>query len=230
MKRVLALLLPLLIAIPAFAQESTATCDLDLSSAIEILQGVESTEGADALALIVSARDQLLAAEQNCAAAGVVLLDQDYTAPDEVFSLSYPHGWSVGTFTPSESGGIVFIGNSPFADRHLQVADPNIRAGEQAVQLLYGAPQSAEEASLEAVIADFEQLIGTLYEDVSTTEYFTLDGRDAARFFFRGATFDGIVVGADLGDGRFVAVRGVAASGRLESLRGVVEAIVASVR
>ena len=96
-----------------------------------LLEQAAAAEGSDAVALIAEARSALLQIEQDCAAAGVVALDQTYTAPENVFTLDYPHDWTVGTYTPSSTGGIVFIGNSPLADRLLQVAEPQIEAGEQ---------------------------------------------------------------------------------------------------
>ncbi len=228
MKVIIGLMLALLIVFPALAQDAAA-CPPDLSGVQSLLEQASAAQGEAALALIAEARTQLSSIEQDCAAAGVVALDQIYTAPDDVFTLSYPHGWMVGTFTPSSTGGVLLMGNSPLADRLLQVADPQITAGEQAVQVLVGAPQTTEDVSLQLVIADFEDLIGSLYQDVTTTEYYALEGRAAARLTFHAADLDGMVVGVELGGGRYAVVRGVASSGSLSAIQSVVEAIAASI-
>ncbi len=233
MKIVLGLLLSLLIVFPALAQDATestpAACVVDVSGVQTLLEQAAAAEGSDAVALIAEARSALLQIEQDCAAAGVVALDQTYTAPENVFTLDYPHDWTVGTYTPSSTGGIVFIGNSPLADRLLQVAEPQIEAGEQAVQVLVGAPQTAEGVTLQRVLADFEQLVGSLYQDVTPTDYYALAGRPAARLIFRATNLDGVIVGVELGEGRYGVVRGVTNSGNLAALQSTVEAIAASI-
>ncbi len=234
MKVFMGLLLSLLIVFPALAQDVTETtptaCAVDVSGAQTLLEQAAAADGADAVALIAQARAELLSIEQDCAAAGVVALDQTYAAPDDVFTLNYPHGWTVGTFTASSTGGVILIGNSPLADRLLQVAEPQIAPGEQAVQVLVGAPQTTEAISLQLVIADFEGLIGSLYQDVTTTEYYALEGRAAARLTFHAANLDGVVVGVELGDGRYAVVRGVASSGSLNAIQSIVEGIAASIQ
>ncbi len=236
MKIVLGLLLSLLIVFPALAQDAAQTedaptvCSVDVSGAQALLEQAASASETDAVALIAQARDALQQIEQNCAAAGVVALDQTYAAPDDVFTLSYPHGWTVGTFTPSSTGGVILIGNSPLADRLLQVAEPDILAGEQAVQVLVGAPQTTEDVSLKLVIADFETLIGSLYQNVTATEYYALEGRAAARLTFHAANLDGVVIGVELGGGRYAVVRGVASAGSLTAIQNVVEGIAASIQ
>jgi hypothetical protein len=236
MKVIIGLVLALLIAFPALAQDAAQTenasteCNVDVSGAQALLEQAAAASGADAVALIAQARGELQQIEQNCAAAGVVALDQTYTAPDDAFTLSYPDGWTTGTFTPSSTGGVILIGNSPLADRLLQVAEPEIVPGEQAVQVLVGAPQTTENVSLQLVIADFEDLIGSLYQHVTTTEYYALEGRAAARLTFQAANLDGVVIGVELGGGRYAVVRGVASSGSLNAIQSVVEGIAASIK
>ena len=211
-------------------QPQPQTCTIDLSAVQDLLTQAQGQAGTAALALVVEAREGLLKIEQDCASAGVILLDQSYSAPDASFSVSYPHGWSVGTYTPSETGGVLFLGNSAFADRLLQLQEPQIAPGEQAIQLLVGTPEATRQGDpLENVISDFESLINALYQDVSTTEYYTLDDRRAARLSFRGGGFDGVVVGIEVGDGRFAVARGIAAAGGLSSITATARSIVASV-
>ncbi len=215
-------------ALPAVAQDAPL-CAVDVSAVQVLLTDAAAAEPEAAVALVAQARDALLAIEQSCADAGVYVLDQQFSTPEGTFTVSYPHGWSVGTVTPSATGGVVFFGSTSDPDGLLQVAEPVISGGEQVVQLLVGVPGADEADPLAAVLKDFEDLIHVMYTEVSTTEYYTLEERSAARISFRSSGFDGIVVALDLGDGRFAVVRGVAAPGRLEAIRGVAEAIALSV-
>ena len=225
------LLLILLIALPVSAQEATPeACTFDLSPVLDLLNR-DAEDPETALRHIVDARLALQAIEANCLAAGTVLMDQTYSPDEGTFTLNYPFGWQVGMFSPSETGGVLFLVNTPLADRLLQTAEPRVNAGEMALQVLVGTPVEGEggEGALQTVLREFEQLIGSLYPDRSTTEFFTLDGRDAARFSYRGSGFDGFLVVIALDDGRYVAIRGIASNGNLAGLQTAAEAVAASV-
>lgn len=235
MRILLGVVLSLLVVFPAFAQDSTeesapASCTIDVSAVQTLLSQASEAENTQAVALIAEARAALLQIEQDCAAAGVILLDGTFSASNDTFTLSYPHGWTVGTFTPSDTGGVVLFGNSPVSDRLLQVAEPQIEAGEQAVQVLVGAPQTGGEVSLQSVLADFESLVSSLYQNVSTTEYYALEGRPAAKLSFHADNLDGVIVGVELGEGRYAVLRGVTSSGNLDAIRSTAEAIAASIQ
>ena len=225
------LLLILLIALPASAQDATPeVCTYDLTPVLDLLTR-DAEDPEQALRHVIDARLALQVIEADCLAAGTVLLDQIYTFHEGTFTLRYPLGWQIGMFSPSETGGVLFMGNTPLADRLLQTAEPVVKEGEMALQVLVGTPVEGEggEDALQTVLREFEQLIGSLYADRSTTEFFTLDERDAARFAYRGSGFDGMLVVLALEDGRYVAVRGVTSSGSLVGLQAAAEAVAASV-
>ncbi len=231
-KWLLLVVIVLAVALPLSAQEATpadGACPGDLSAVIAALSADYETPH-DALRAVTAARAALQAAEIACARAGVVLLDETYTPTEGTFTLNYPNGWSVGIFSPSETGGVLFLGNTDIAQRLLQTEQPVLSAGEMALQVLVGTPTQREEEALTAIVGDFELLLRGLYPDSSVTEYFTLDGRPAARMSFRGTTFDGFLVALTLDNGRFVAIRGVTATGNLDALQAVAEAVVISVR
>ncbi|MEP7292001.1 MAG: hypothetical protein ABI835_09465 [Chloroflexota bacterium] len=233
MKTVIIVSLSMLFALPAFAQETTAeapVCTIEVSGVQDLLTQAAAAEPQAAVGLIVHAREALENIEQDCAAGGIVLLDELFTAPEETFTLSYPHGWMAGAFTPSAAGGVLFISSSPSAEQALQMAEPQIGGSQQAVQVLVGQPETREGDALRNVIADFEELVRSMYSEVSTTEYYTLGEYNAARISYRSSGFDGVIVGVDLGSGRFVVVRGVAAPSGLEGIRVIAEAIATSVR
>lgn len=224
------LLMILLIALPVSAQEVTPkACTYDLTSVLDLLnRDAETPE--QALRHVIDARLALQVIETQCLAAGTVLLDHTYTPDEGTFTLNYPLGWQVGMFSPSETGGVLFLGNTSLSDRLLQTAEPRVNAGEMALQVLVGRPVEGGEGALQSVLGEFEQLIGSLYPDRSTTDFFTLDGRDAARFSYRGNGFDGFLVVIALDDGRYVAIRGIASTGNLAGLQATAEAVAASVQ
>lgn len=228
MKFLALFLLVLLAALPAAAQDEP-TCAVDVSAAQDLLTQAAAAEPEAALTLLAQARDAILAIEQSCAQAGIILLDQTFTAPENTFTVSYPHGWSVGTVTPSPTGGVVFFASTSDPDSLLQIAEPTLTGGTQAIHLLVGVRSAGETDALAAVLADFEELIRSMYTEVSTVEYYTLEGRNAARLSFRSAGFDGVIVAVDAGEGRFAVARGIAAPGKLEAVRAVAEAMVLSV-
>lgn len=225
-------LLLLALAFPLSAQEATPgveACPGDLSAVTAALSAdYESPQ--DALRALIAAREALLLAETNCARAGVVLLEQTYAAENGTFTLNYPNGWLPGFFSASETGGILFLGNTAAAQRALQSEQPPMQPGEMALQVLFGTPTDRQGSGLQSVVADFELVLRGVYPDASPTEYFTLDGRDAARFSFRGQTFDGYLVALSLADGRFVAIRGITSPGNLDALQAVANAVITSVR
>lgn len=225
---VLALLSVMAFALPVSAQD--AACPGDMTAIIEALSAdYESPE--DALRAIIEARTALQTFETQCARAGVVLLDNAYTPEGGTFTLNYPNGWQEGIFSPSETGGVLFLGNTAFAQRLLQSEQPIPAQGEMGLQILIGTPTDREDASgLQSIVTDFEVLLRGLYPDSSVTEYFTLDGREAARLSFRGQAFDGFLIALALDGGRFVAIRGVTSTGELDALQNVAQAVAVSVR
>lgn len=225
---------------PISAQETS--CPGDLEAIIASLSADYETPE-DALRAITAAREALQTVEINCARAGVVLLEETYTSPadstnsagtpvhSQTFTLSYPNGWDIGYFSPSETGGVLFLGNTPTAQRLLQTEQPVLSEGEMALQVLVGTPTDRQDSSaLQSVVADFELLLRGLYPDSSVTEYLTLDGREAARFSYRGTSFDGFLVALTLDGGRFVAIRGVTSTGNLDALQSVAQAVAISVQ
>lgn len=225
-------LMLLAVAVPLSAQEATpadGACPGDLSGIIAALSADYETPE-DALRAITAAREALTAAEVACARAGVILLDETYTPAEGTFTLNYPNGWNAGVFSPSETGGVLFLGNTALAQRHLQTEQPVLSEGEMALQVLLGTPTQRAEEGLQAIIGDFELLLRGLYPDSSVTEYFTLDGRNAARMSYRGDAFDGFLIALTLDNGRYVAIRGVTATGNLDALQAVAQAVAVSVR
>jgi hypothetical protein len=230
--RLTGLLLLLLLALPfsALLAQDAPTCAIDVSAAQDLLAQAADAEPEAALPLLAAARDNLLAMQQACAANGIALFDQTFTTPDRMVSLSYPNSWTVGGYTPSETGGVLFISSSLTAQSYLQQREPEISGSEQAVQVLVGQPETRDGDPLQSVLADFDELLRSMYTEVSTIESYTLDGRSAAMLAFRSSGFDGVVVAIDLGGGRFAAVRGLAAPGGLSGIRTVAEQIAISVQ
>ncbi len=232
MRKWLIVLVMLLAIVPVSAQDSTpedGVCPGDLESVVASLSADYETPQ-DALRAITAARAALQAVEINCARGGVVVLDEEYTPPEGTFTLNYPNAWQVGVFSPSETGGVLFLGNTGIAQRLLQAEQPILVQGEMALQVLVGTPTQRDEDALQGIVSDFEVLLRGLYPDSSVTEYYTLDERNAARMSFRGTSFDGILVALTLEGGRFVAVRGVTSTGNLDALQSVAQAVAVSVR
>jgi hypothetical protein len=214
------------------AQEATPGaegCPGDLT-AISASLSADYETPEDALRALLAAREALLLAEINCARAGVILLEEAYTSDNGLLTLNYPNGWQVGFFSSSDTGGILFLGSTSAAQRSLQAEQPALLPGEMALQVLFGTPTERQGGGLESVVADFELLLRGVYPDNSTTEYFTLDGRDAARMSYRGAAFEGYLIVLSLDDGRYAAIRGVTSLGNLDALQAVADAVVVTVR
>lgn len=228
--RLTGIILVLLLALPLAASlaQDAPTCAVDVSVVQDLLAQVADAEPEAAVALLAQAQDALLGIQQGCAASGIAVLDQTLNTPDGLISLNYPHGWVVGGYTPSETGGVLFISSSRTAETYLQMAQPEISGSAQAVQVLVGQPETREGDALQSVLADFDELIRSMYTEVSTIETYTLDERNAGTFAFRSAGFDGVIVGIDLGNGRFAVVRGLAAPGGLSGIRAIAEAIAIS--
>ena len=225
---VLAVML-MVVALPVGAQE-TGTCPGDTSAVIGALSADYETPE-DALRALITARETLQMLEMNCARAGVILIEEEYTPTEGTFTLNYPNSWEIGVFSPSATGGVLFLGNTPLAQDYLQVEQPTPEEGAMALQVLIGTPTDRQDlGGLQSVVADFELLLRGLYPDSSTTEYFTLDEREAARMSFRGTAFDGFLVALAMDNGRFVAIRGVTSTGNLDALQAVAQAVAVSVR
>ncbi|MBK8031065.1 MAG: hypothetical protein IPK17_16575 [Chloroflexi bacterium] len=225
----LVMLVGLAAVFPVSAQDA-ATCPGDLTAVIESLNADYETPE-DALRALITAREALQAAELNCARAGVVLVEEEYAPAEGTFTLNYPNGWEVGIFSPSETGGVLFLGNTPRAQDYLQVEQPTPEEGAVALQVLIGTPTDRQDVGgLQSVVADFELLLRGLYPDSSTTEFFTLDGREAARMSYRGTAFDGFLVALTMDNGRFVAIRGVTSTGNLDALQAIAQAVAVSTR
>ena len=216
-------------ALPVSAQDASA-CPGDTTAVIAALSADYETPE-DALRALITARETLQALELNCARAGVILVEEEYTPTEGTFTLNYPNSWEIGVFSPSATGGVLFLGNTPLAQDYLQVEQPTPEEGAMALQVLIGTPTDRQDlGGLQSVVADFELLLRGLYPDSSVTEYFTLDERESARMSFRGTTFDGFLVALAMDNGRFVAIRGVTSTGNLDALQAVAQAVAVSVR
>lgn len=230
MKIVISLFVLMLLALPTFAQDDTATCPANIDAVIDTLSGLDDLAPEEALARVVEARATLQQIELECARAGVVLLTETFTAPEERFTVDYPSGWFVGTYNPTAAGGVLFLGSSPAAERLLQIEQPRIVLGEQALQVVVGLPPEQENTTLETVMSDFLVPLTAIYTDISTTSFYEVGDRTLAQISYRGDGFDGVVIGAEVGDGRFTIVRGVTAGGNLDALTAVAEEVALSVR
>jgi hypothetical protein len=221
------------------AQE--VACDIDLSGVVtQLVQAQAAASGGDTdagLEQMAGVRAALAEITAACTEAGIeagVALDNRFVAPNGTFSVNYPAGWVEGTFSPNPSGGAVFLGNSQTAAEALNTTIPQVLSGEQALAVAVGTADllgvAGENPSLEAVLRGFAERSLTQFTTTSELEMSSLDDRAVGRMEFGGETFEAVLVGIRLEDSDLYAlVVAVAASGELDAVRPVADAVALSV-
>ncbi|MDX2162033.1 MAG: hypothetical protein SF162_11960 [bacterium] len=164
-------------------------------------------------------------------AAGSLSIPGSFRSPNGELVFDYPPEWTISAFIPfTEGSGAVNLATSDAALQALNVADPVLAPGEQAVQIVTGSPDSItnaeiNEGDLEALAAFFIGTFERRYDDLSAPEYTTIINRPAARILFGTDNVDGVVVIVQLDELRFVVIGGLGAKGERESLIAAIDSI-----
>jgi hypothetical protein len=193
----------LALIIPVHAQE-TEDCGFDLVEVETLLEesqaAYDSGDTETALTLLSDAQTILRSIQINC---GVVNLTETLTIQSGRFTLKHPEGWTVEFEEASNSTepGIAFMASSADALERLQNSTPDIRSGEQAVGVLFLAPEAATflfdqetdfENSALGVAQAFVESIDEEYT-LGTPETLSINDRRAAVVDFSGSTFEAVL-------------------------------------
>jgi hypothetical protein len=230
----------LMIFIPAFGA-SAQDCTIDLSGVVaELLQAQAAASGGDneaGLTQIANVRTSLAAITAACAEVGIeagVVLENQFVAPNNSFSVNYPSGWVEGNFSTNADAGAIFLGSTPLAAQALNTSIPQLAYGDQGLVVAVGSAGTfdvAENPSIEAILRLFAERMLADFETTADLEMFSLEDRSVGRMEFSSETFEAVLVGIQLEESDLYAiVVAVAAPGELDAVRRLADAVAISVR
>lgn len=231
-----------LAALPAAAQDAPASCVTDLSPvAAQLLTAQALASSGDTAGSVVqlrAARAALAAIQAACAEAGVtpaLLLDGQFAPADIPYAFNYPLSWVMGTAQrPTTDTLVQPMGNSSRAAGQALQAEPVLAPGDQGAFVAIGNRSTfglTADGTPAQVLSSITAALPEGYTAEAVTET-TINGLPAATVRYSSPTVDGYLVARIVSQelGVVAEVAGVVPSGELDALIPLIDAIARSIR